>query len=84
MDSEASRVILPAVAYVLNEIVNRNNDLAVRYSHLCGSDVSLQTSFTKADATIFHGLKPPSITIRAYLERYVQRTQISPPILTSH
>jgi len=54
--------IVPVISHVLNQLVARNDKLP----------------FSQSNATIFHGLKSPGISIQAYLDRIVKYSPCSP------
>mmetsp|Transcript_21974 Transcript_21974/g.37701 ORF Transcript_21974/g.37701 Transcript_21974/m.37701 type:complete len:218 (+) Transcript_21974:233-886(+) len=60
--SDAEKNIVPVLSSVLNQLVLRNDKLP----------------FNSAHVTVFHALKPPSISIQKYLERILKYASCSP------
>jgi len=64
-DPSAEKTLLSVMACVLEQLVSRNDQLP----------------FDPATATVFHGLRSPNVSVRAYLQRIHKYTNVSPGCL---
>jgi len=60
-DSSAEKTLISVMACVLEQLVTRNDQLP----------------FDPATATVFHGLRSPNVSVRAYLQRIHKYTNVS-------
>lgn len=61
VDMESDRHIVPVVAAVLTQMVTRNDTM-----------LQQNPAGASANVTVFHAVRPPTISLRKYLERLQQ------------